>query len=197
MTLLALLRHILSPIPSCPRTHAQLRTNSLAINLYCAPETQAWDSKTTFILASIGCAVGIGNIWRFPYMCYRNGGAAFMIPYLISVFTLGYPLFVLETALGQGTGKSPIGALGSLCPRLKGLAWLGFSANACITCYYMVVLSWCLRYLLASCTTGPLPFADGNAPYYFQSVMLDKRFLCEAPKTRPEGWLPLANVVSG
>lgn len=64
-----------------------------------------------------------------------------MIPYLLSVITLGYPLFVLETALGQGTGKSPVGALGALCPRLKGLAWLGFSANACITCYYMVLLS--------------------------------------------------------
>ena len=102
---------------------------------------QAWTSRTTFILASIGCAVGIGNIWRFPYMCYRNGGAAFMIPYLVSVFTLGYPLFVLETSLGQGTGKSPVGALGALCPRLKGLAWLGFSANACITCYYMVMPS--------------------------------------------------------
>jgi len=145
-------------------------------------ETQAWTSRTTFILASIGCAVGVGNIWRFPYMCYRNGGAAFMIPYVISITTLGYPLFVLETALGQGTGKSPVGALGTLCPRLKGLAWLGFSANACITCYYMVVLSWALKYLIASCTMGTPEFAiEGNAPYYFQHVMLDKRYFCTWP----------------
>ena len=125
--------------------------------------------------------MGVGNIWRFPYMCYRNGGAAFMIPYMISIVSLGYPLFVLETALGQGTGKSPLGAMATLCPRLKGLAWLGFSANACITCYYMVVISWTLKYLIASCTTGPLPFADGNAPYYFQHAMLDKTFLCRHP----------------
>jgi hypothetical protein len=69
--------------------------------------TQVWTSQLSYTLAAVGSAVGLGNIWRFPYLCYRNGGATFLIPYFISLLGLGIPLFALEFTLGQGTGKLP------------------------------------------------------------------------------------------
>ncbi|MDP2717838.1 MAG: sodium-dependent transporter, partial [Candidatus Micrarchaeota archaeon] len=66
---------------------------------------QAWSSRTLFILAAIGSAVGIGNIWRFPYVFATNGGAAFLLPYLLFVAIIGYPLMLLETTAGQKLRK--------------------------------------------------------------------------------------------
>jgi len=74
-------------------------------------DTQLWTSRLSYTLAAVGSAVGLGNIWRFPYLCYRNGGATFLIPYFISLFALGIPLFALEFTLGQGTGKGALGAV--------------------------------------------------------------------------------------
>ncbi|RLF57467.1 MAG: sodium-dependent transporter, partial [Thermoplasmata archaeon] len=57
---------------------------------------EKWQSRTAFLLAAIGSAVGLGNIWRFPYVCYRNGGGAFLIPYFVALFTVGIPLLIAE-----------------------------------------------------------------------------------------------------
>ncbi len=65
------------------------------------PDAQQWSSRTLFILAAIGSAVGIGNIWRFPYVLSQNGGAAFLLPYLLIVALIGFPLMLLETSAGQ------------------------------------------------------------------------------------------------
>ena len=81
---------------------------------------ETWGSTISFILACIGYAVGLGNIWRFPYLAYKSGGGAFLIPYIIMLILCGIPLLYMELAVGQYTRRGPIGALGKLCPLLKG-----------------------------------------------------------------------------
>ena len=83
-------------------------------------ERETWGSTVSFILACIGYAVGLGNIWRFPYLAYKSGGGAFLVPYFVMLILCGIPLLYMELAVGQYTRRGPIGALGKLCPILKG-----------------------------------------------------------------------------
>ncbi|KAG1679898.1 Sodium- and chloride-dependent glycine transporter 2 [Nymphon striatum] len=69
---------------------------------------QKWSGKLDFVLSCISFAVGFGNIWRFPYMCYKNGGAVFLIPYILMLVLVGFPLFYMELCLGQFSGKGPV-----------------------------------------------------------------------------------------
>ena len=104
-----------------------------------AKDRETWGSTVSFILACIGYAVGLGNIWRFPYLAYKvdisrhiytiytiyttylqSGGGAFLLPYLVMLLLCGIPLLYMELAVGQYTRRGPIGALGQLCPILKG-----------------------------------------------------------------------------
>ncbi|KAG8539129.1 hypothetical protein GDO81_021383, partial [Engystomops pustulosus] len=79
-----------------------------------------WGSKVEFILSVVGGIIGLGNIWRFPYLCYKNGGGAFLIPYLIFLVTCGVPIFFLEIALGQYTTQGPVTAWVKICPLFTG-----------------------------------------------------------------------------
>ena len=81
---------------------------------------EQWSSPVSFLLACIGSAVGLGNIWRFPYLCYKSGGGAFLIPYIIMLIFCGLPLLFMELTAGQYTRQGPIGALGKICPLLQG-----------------------------------------------------------------------------
>ena len=76
-----------------------------------------WDSRTAFILASIGSAIGLGNIWRFPYICYENGGGAFLVAWLVALFTAGIPLMILEFGLGHKTEGSASEAFRTISPQ--------------------------------------------------------------------------------
>ncbi|KAJ8784676.1 hypothetical protein J1605_008027 [Eschrichtius robustus] len=85
----------------------------------------AWNSKLQYILAQIGFSVGLGNIWRFPYLCQKNGGGAYLVPYLVLLIIIGIPLFFLELAVGQRIRRGSIGVWHYVCPRLGGI---GFSS---------------------------------------------------------------------
>ncbi|KAM9561777.1 sodium- and chloride-dependent GABA transporter 2-like isoform 2-T2 [Salvelinus alpinus] len=87
-------------------------------------ERGQWDSKMEFILTVAGAIIGLGNIWRFPYLCYKNGGGAFFIPYILYLVTCGIPLFILETALGQYTSQGGITCWRKICPLFE---------DACVT----------------------------------------------------------------
>ena len=151
--------------------------------------TQLWTSRLTYILAAVGSAVGLGNIWRFPFLCYRNGGATFLIPYVLSLFLLGIPLLVLEMAIGQSTGKGAVAAFAAFNPRHKGLGWCCFVSGAGIVTYYCVVLGWCLRYLTAALASlgGRLPWAGGRSSEFFQSTVMQKVFLCSTHRAAELG----------
>ncbi|EOD06229.1 hypothetical protein EMIHUDRAFT_259028, partial [Emiliania huxleyi CCMP1516] len=82
-----------------------------------------WSSHTTFLLASIGSAIGFGNVWRFPMMAYSYGGGAFMLPYLIALFFAAIPMVVLEFALGQRLQRGHVALVAHIAPRWEGLGW--------------------------------------------------------------------------
>lgn len=110
-----------------------------------------WNSKIGFLLAAIGSAIGLGNIWRFSYMAFQYGGGAFLIPYVVAIFIVGIPLMILEFGLGHREKGSPPLAYARVS---KGWEWLGWwmpiLALFGIMLYYSVVISWCVNYLYFS-----------------------------------------------
>ena len=112
-----------------------------------ANKRDRWQNRTSFIMAAIGSAVGLGNVWRFPYVAYQSGGGAFLIPYFVALFTAGIPMLILEMGLGQRLQRGAPLAFGSI---RKGLQWFGWWAaglSAGIVIYYTTVLSWSWVYL--------------------------------------------------
>lgn len=121
-------------------------------------ERETWGNKFEFLLACIGFSVGLGNVWRFPYLCYKNGGGAFLIPYLICVVAGGIPLFYLEVAVGQFMGVAGINAW-NICPIFRGIGLSTLIIVFFLNCYYNVILAWAFRYFFASFTSR-LPWTD-------------------------------------
>merc|ERR1712079_291671 len=113
-------------------------------------ERESWVSRVSFLLACIGYAVGLGNIWRFPYLAYKSGGGAFLVPYFVMLLLCGIPLLYMELAVGQYTRRGPIGALGKICPILKGAGLSTVVMSFLLTTYYNVIMSWALFYLVSS-----------------------------------------------
>lgn len=111
---------------------------------------EGWSSRTAFILGAIGSAIGIGNVWRFPFVCYENGGGAFLLVYLIALFSAGIPLLLLEMGLGYKTLSGPPRAYGSIKKPLEWLGWLAVLVGFVLVCYYSVIMSWCANYLVFS-----------------------------------------------
>ncbi|XP_029358794.1 sodium- and chloride-dependent GABA transporter 2-like [Echeneis naucrates] len=122
-------------------------------------ERDQWASKVEFILAVAGHIVGLGNVWRFPYLCYKNGGGAFFIPYVLFLFTCGIPLFFLEISLGQYTSQGGITCWRKICPLFEGLGYGSQVVVLYTGVYYIIILAWTLLYLFSS-FKSELPWAS-------------------------------------
>ncbi|MFC0314009.1 sodium-dependent transporter [Gordonia phosphorivorans] len=113
-------------------------------------QRQTWTSNRGFILAAIGSAVGLGNIWRFPGVAYDSGGGAFLIPYLIALVTAGLPILFLDYAIGQRfRGAAPL-ALRRLAKRAEVIGWFQTMLLFIISVYYAAVIAWALSYFYFS-----------------------------------------------
>ncbi len=109
-----------------------------------------WTSRSGFIIAAVGSAVGLGNIWRFPYVAYENGGGAFLIPYLIALITAGLPLLFLDYAVGHRASSSPPKAYRKLFRGGETLGWWQVCVCIIIGLYYASVLTWAGSYVYFS-----------------------------------------------
>ena len=110
----------------------------------------AFASRRVFMLAAIGSAVGLGNIWRFPYVAYENGGGAFMLPYIVALLTAGIPFLFLDYALGhRNRGSAPL-SFARLRKGAEGLGWWQVGICFMIAVYYAAVIAWALRYTFFS-----------------------------------------------
>ncbi|XP_037543956.1 sodium- and chloride-dependent GABA transporter ine [Nematolebias whitei] len=125
------------------------------------PSRPTWSRQIEFTLAGIGCAVGLGNVWRFPYLCYRSGGGAFLVPYLLMLVVLGIPLLYMELTVGQYTRRGPVHALAIVCPLLKGVGMASVAISFIMCTYYNLVITWALYYLFNS-FQAPLPWQSCN-----------------------------------
>lgn len=113
-------------------------------------QRESWSARSGFILAAIGSAVGLGNIWRFPYVSYENGGGAFFIPYLVALATAGFPLLFLDYVVGQKYRGAPPTAYRRMVKSAEGVGWWQVLVCSVIGIYYASVLSWAGQYTLYS-----------------------------------------------
>lgn len=115
-----------------------------------APERGQWSNPCDFFISCLGYAVGLGNIWRFPFLCFKHGGGSFLIPYFVMLFLAGLPVFLLEIAVGQYAGVGPIKIFGHMAPIARGLGFAVVCVGLFLAFFYNVVVSWAIWYLVAS-----------------------------------------------
>ncbi|XP_006278259.2 sodium- and chloride-dependent creatine transporter 1 isoform X2 [Alligator mississippiensis] len=126
------------------------------------PPRETWARQMDFIMSCVGFAVGLGNVWRFPYLCYRNGGGVFLIPYLLMAVLGGVPIFFLEISLGQFMKAGSLSAW-NIAPLFKGLGLASLLIVFYCNTYYVLVLSWALFYL-GSAVAGAVA-SGGDLPW--------------------------------
>ncbi|XP_032892203.1 sodium-dependent noradrenaline transporter [Amblyraja radiata] len=121
---------------------------------------ETWGKKVDFLLSVVGFAVDLANVWRFPFLCYKNGGGAFLIPYLLFLLIAGMPLFYMELALGQ-FNREGAATVWKICPIFKGVGYAVILIALYVGFYYNVIIAWSLYYLFSSFTSD-LPWAHCN-----------------------------------
>uniref|UniRef100_A0A8C7LKB8 Transporter n=1 Tax=Oncorhynchus mykiss TaxID=8022 RepID=A0A8C7LKB8_ONCMY len=148
-----------------------------------------WDNPMQFVLACVSYAVGLGNVWRFPYLCQMHGGGGFLIPYMLMLVLLGVPLFYMELAIGQKMRLGSIGAWRAISPYLGGVGMASVVTSMYLCLYYNVINAWSFWYLFhsfqsilpwAECPansnlTGPVEECERATPtqYFFYRETLD------------------------
>lgn len=137
----------------------------------------SWSSRLAFILAASGSAVGLGNIWKFPYMAGENGGGAFVLIYLGCIALFGVPIMMAEVMLGRRGRQSPINTMKALCEEEKAhkawmlLGWGGVIAGVLILSYYSVIAGWALSYVLESFSGNFLGMTEESAGSMFDGLI--------------------------
>lgn len=144
----------------------------LLMSVDTAPEKSSpqggFTSRRVFILAAIGSAVGLGNIWRFPYVAYENGGGAFIIPYLVALLAAGIPLLLLDYSLGhKQRGSAPL-SYARTARRTEALGWWQVGICFVIAVYYAVIIAWAVRYMLFSASHA---WGDKPDDFFFNTFL--------------------------
>lgn len=150
-----------------------------------------WTSRSGFIIAAIGSAVGLGNIWRFPYVAYENGGGAFLIPYLIALITAGLPLLFLDYAVGHRSSGSPPKAYRKLFRGGETLGWWQVSVCIIIGLYYASVLTWAGSYVYFS--IGQMWGSDPEG-FFFKTYLQTSKATGFDPRFVSHIFWPLAGI---
>uniref|UniRef100_A0A2C9M3Y7 Transporter n=1 Tax=Biomphalaria glabrata TaxID=6526 RepID=A0A2C9M3Y7_BIOGL len=118
----------------------------------------SWGSWFEFLFSALGSMVGLGNIWRFPYVCYRNGGGAFLIPFFVAMVVCGCPLLFLEMLYCQYSNLGP-GKVWIICPLFKGIGCGMMIITFVVSVYYTMIMGWTLYYLTMS-FSSKLPWVE-------------------------------------
>lgn len=126
-----------------------------------------WGKKMDFLLSIIGFAVDLANIWRFPYLVYKNGGGVFLIPYVTMLIFGGIPLFFLELCLGQFVKKGPITVWNKICPAMKGVGYCSILISWYVSFYYNVLIGWSVYFIYRSLISfgEKMPWEDCDNPW--------------------------------
>ncbi|XP_067660398.1 sodium- and chloride-dependent glycine transporter 1-like [Haliotis asinina] len=129
-------------------------------------ERGSWGGRFEFFLSCLGYAIGLGNVWRFPYLCYRNGGATFLIPYIIMLVVAGLPLFFLELAVGQFASEGPI-TVWKVSPAFHGIGVAMVTISGMVCIYYNVVIMYAIYYMFVSFVSldGSVPWGSCGNPW--------------------------------
>ncbi|CAM2857877.1 sodium-dependent transporter [Actinomyces slackii] len=134
-----------------------------------APKREQWSGQVGFLMAAIGSAIGLGNIWRFPGVAYTNGGGAFMIPYITALVCVGIPVLFLDYALGHRFRGSAPAVFRRVSTKLEWLGWFQVFICFFIMTYYAVIVAWALRYTLFSVNTA---WGDNAAAFFGSYIEL-------------------------
>ncbi len=142
-----------------------------------------WTSRWTFILAATGSAVGLGNIWKFPYIAGENGGGAFVLVYLLCIAVIGIPIMIAEVLVGRRGRQSPINSMRDLTleaglPKAwSGIGWMGVVAGLLILSFYSVIAGWALHYIFAMADGSFLNITGAGSGARFESLLSNKNEL--------------------
>ena len=155
-----------------------------------------WGTRGGFVLAAVGSAVGLGNVWGFPYKLYSHGGGAFLVPYIAAMFCVGIPMLILEFSLGHFTQRAAPDAFAHTHKRHEFIGWWGILLGFVIITYYPVILAYCISFMgysFQSIVHGtPLPWAGAGA----EGVENAKNFFFDTYLTGGQPWGPFqSNIV--
>ncbi len=156
-------------------------------------QRENWGTRSGFVLAAIGSAVGLGNLWGFPYKLYSYGGGAFLIPYIVGMLLIGIPVLILEFSLGHMTQRAAPDAFRGVNRRSEPVGWWGILLGFVIVTYYAVILAYCLSFFLVSVqglfNGGELPWAAKGAEGVTQAEGYFYGTYLQMPENAPPGTL--------
>ncbi|XP_030745161.1 sodium- and chloride-dependent transporter XTRP3 isoform X2 [Sitophilus oryzae] len=170
-----------------------------------------WSGKMQFFLTIIGYSVGLGNIWRFPYLCQQNGGGAFLIPFAVMLILEGIPLFLIELGIGQKMRLGSLGVWNTIHPWLGGIGISSCLVTFFVSLYYNVIITWCFYYLFnsfrlelpwQSCPIDPLTNVtlkecekSSATAFFWYRVTLDASPSIDEPGA-PKWWIVLCLLLA-